>query len=1265
MKRFGWVIALLIALSMASWAMAQETQISIKEGWNLLSSPYSFQVSDKFGDPQKFTSVWKWTFEASPGGQWAVYLPGKGDGGADYASSKNFILLKEIAPGEGFWVKSTVANSISFSGTAPSNTDLTLKPGWNLLGLKTQSPVSVEQKFGDASKFASIWKWDTSVPQGKWAVYLPGKDTATYANSKNFSVLNTIEPNEGFWVNLISKENVQVSFVETPPLVGKVVEAGSKGEKISYIPLAGVKVSVDNKDAGITDSQGKFQYYGSYGSEVTVTAYLKGYFLYENKVDTSKEIYIFLQKQDPNKTELQSTEQSEQSQLSKGVLFPQKPTPKIIKSSDEKASMSVLNMKLLKDTTVSLTPFAEAKTIPGIENISQLNLGNDITIIAGAKVDMADSLGNPTNNDKAGFEGMVSVRINKILGKYSLDQVDTLVQNKQADLKLIAKEESGWYLVGDGEIKTEDNVKWLVNKTGFNMLKLHTFVFALIPMTQGKKGTISGKVIDSKTKNPIPGVYVGTDSVYGEAITDKEGKYSISISSTDIEFLESNKISIIGVYAWEESHFFYYKSVNLSDVKAGKNLDIALEPFEEVLRVKGIVTDSSNGKPISDAFVQLKAETITQAVENIENGICVGKANVNYVWTIYDLNYNVKKNLSKPGKNCIFSDDVKDIIKTDEILLTELTVANPAGYTEKAFGYVMDFENAISFDLYPDLNSIPYFACWTLADGSYEFYGVQKIFFPVLKISAYADGYKKIPFSPLKQPDSNNLITQDIALEPKPPAQAYTEDFENTLNWQNELYVNGEKFQSSSLGWHQVNPESVVIKNQKMKDALKTLTYEWIDLEGTLGEIYLLECDNDWCTYTSTVYFESNGKQLTVDVEMWDLDKSANNGYEVLYSSSEYYDVWYDYSKYPSSNGFSMDLKKGSKVMVSYMKSKDITPTLPPSASGNKNIWFGYLASSDNELNGTYYDSGLQENKKVEGYLISPLIDLTNFSQARLTLDTWFEVDMGNYAFMYIDVALADEEFSTLDELELVSIYGTFKMKKGSFKPLEQFNPMTSPISYNQPIPFGSYLEEMGIPTWFKQEINLDPFAGHKIKLRFRFITLNKPNNIFRGWAVDNIKIEEKQSFVSFKLLTEEFGYYYNPESALAEEGKNISGTYSLSYQVYYATYYDFLNDPLNPNTWKSIDLDTEQVNLVHSGLNVQFEFHSLGSNIVFDGTFDDQSYSSLSFGIYDKETYGFDFAGSGTMDVLTDGSLSGSFTGFDKVNSLVYSGKIKLVPVK
>jgi hypothetical protein len=48
------------------------------------------------------------------------------------------------------------------------------------------------------SGIVSIWKWEN----GSWAVTLPGEgNPGSYAQSKGFNHLVTINPGEGFWVN--------------------------------------------------------------------------------------------------------------------------------------------------------------------------------------------------------------------------------------------------------------------------------------------------------------------------------------------------------------------------------------------------------------------------------------------------------------------------------------------------------------------------------------------------------------------------------------------------------------------------------------------------------------------------------------------------------------------------------------------------------------------------------------------------------------------------------------------------------------------------------------------------------------------------------------------------------------------------------------------------------------------------------------------------------------------------------------------------------
>lgn len=80
------------------------------------------------------------------------------------------------------------------------NQTLSLIAGWNLVGLTGENGKQLMDIIsGQEGSIASVWKWDN----GKWAVCLPGQDDGgtEYAGSKGFSVLENINPGEGFWVN--------------------------------------------------------------------------------------------------------------------------------------------------------------------------------------------------------------------------------------------------------------------------------------------------------------------------------------------------------------------------------------------------------------------------------------------------------------------------------------------------------------------------------------------------------------------------------------------------------------------------------------------------------------------------------------------------------------------------------------------------------------------------------------------------------------------------------------------------------------------------------------------------------------------------------------------------------------------------------------------------------------------------------------------------------------------------------------------------------
>jgi len=87
---------------------------------------------------------------------------------------------------------------------------LNLPSGWNLLGNSLNQALTVSTLFNDANAITSVWKWD---PYGLgWQFYAPSMSATelqTYAASKGYAVLSTINPGDGYWVN-----------VKSPPALG-------------------------------------------------------------------------------------------------------------------------------------------------------------------------------------------------------------------------------------------------------------------------------------------------------------------------------------------------------------------------------------------------------------------------------------------------------------------------------------------------------------------------------------------------------------------------------------------------------------------------------------------------------------------------------------------------------------------------------------------------------------------------------------------------------------------------------------------------------------------------------------------------------------------------------------------------------------------------------------------------------------------------------------------------------------------------------------
>lgn len=102
---------------------------------------------------------------------------------------------------------STIATAVT------SNVTLTLNKGWNLVGTGGVQASSVATYFSDSSKVVSVWKWISN--KSLWAFYAPSLSSsalATYADSKGYAALDSINGSDGFWVNATQAHSVTLPF---------------------------------------------------------------------------------------------------------------------------------------------------------------------------------------------------------------------------------------------------------------------------------------------------------------------------------------------------------------------------------------------------------------------------------------------------------------------------------------------------------------------------------------------------------------------------------------------------------------------------------------------------------------------------------------------------------------------------------------------------------------------------------------------------------------------------------------------------------------------------------------------------------------------------------------------------------------------------------------------------------------------------------------------------------------------------------------------
>ena len=106
---------------------------------------------------------------------------------------------------------------------ASAATPINVTAGWNLVANSDSASINVPSRFGDKAKITTVWKWNKT--DSKWAFYTPSMAPATlaaYAQSKNYDVLTSVAPKEGFWINAVAAAAL-TDPLAPPPLPGPAV----------------------------------------------------------------------------------------------------------------------------------------------------------------------------------------------------------------------------------------------------------------------------------------------------------------------------------------------------------------------------------------------------------------------------------------------------------------------------------------------------------------------------------------------------------------------------------------------------------------------------------------------------------------------------------------------------------------------------------------------------------------------------------------------------------------------------------------------------------------------------------------------------------------------------------------------------------------------------------------------------------------------------------------------------------------------------------
>ncbi len=531
MKKISFAIGIII-FYLPVIIFSQELNLS--SGWNLKGT-FLDNVSVAQFNNNEINSVWKWSNNS-----WLIWSP------------KNAIIqlinqyginkIDKLNSGDGFWI--SVNGNITIKLTGDKTNSIILKipsSGWFLKSSKVNSDISVE--IFKNHPISTLWIWSGN----SWKIWSDNENIEKLIENYGLESLVNIKQGTGFWINAISKFNIEFSIQENKCSVDNLTACSNYSDCKNaggywYNDMCNKKkhpvniyvfddnlqilkgvVFENKKDNGkILCSEGMLALTeNNYNIEYNIKK--TGYdncSVYLNKTPKSTECFItdgynyyviLADNRTDNKTmnfPLPYLTEFSSKELIQSLLIPAKPALKPVFSFDKNAYLLIKKMKIKNDYTVSLN------------------------LLSNLPESIYSGKGKPLFLLSVGIETSLQEPVDKLEGKMEVRPV-VLANGEEANYKnifLYEKKDNKWTLVSPVLFRKNRLIPLYYTEN------LTDYLF--VQFSDAELTKIKGKVLTENGTPAIEALVAGSKSSVD--FTDKKGEFEIASPET-IDYLTACK----------------------------------------------------------------------------------------------------------------------------------------------------------------------------------------------------------------------------------------------------------------------------------------------------------------------------------------------------------------------------------------------------------------------------------------------------------------------------------------------------------------------------------------------------------------------------------------------------------------------------------------------------------------------------------------------------------------------------------------------------